>query len=564
MRWGGTDVLVTCVVCGTESTGPVVATVLHPTLGEVRARRCIPCGSLRLLDEPLAYADEDSLIDSYVEVAAGLGPMLETLSVVDPNRVRTFLDVGCGYGFTVDMTTRLWNWESVGVEPELSGRRGAAELGITVLENIPRGPTGSSRGFDLVYSSEVLEHVPEPLGFLRAVRAALAPGGVLLLTTPAAESVDPSWPRPEMLAAISAGHHVFLASESGLERLMRRAGFDDVLVTRIGMTLYAAAGDLDLLVAGAGGLVPNRGVGLELLHRYLEARRPQRGDASALASGLTTRRLRGLVARGDWANVPEALDEATDVLLRRSGVSLADPDDLRLRISTGAVSPPLTLVPIAFSAGMWALFDSRPAEAHALLLLCAVAAGRVVADGHRMLETIDLEFQARFHAALAATSFDPIEAVRLAGALEDPDGSHRCRVFTSLVVAGHTSTATELVSGVAAVVDALSRSDDSGLARTGADAQYALGIHALAQRNPIAALEWFERCRESALRGSAGDTTDLVAVAEEHVRIARESIPASSRGRRTRRWPIRKSFSFVWARRSFPDDGARDHSEVPT
>ena len=39
-------------------------------------------------------------------------------------------------------------------------------------------------GYDLVTSLEVLEHVSDPAAFIAALRAALAPGGLMILSTP--------------------------------------------------------------------------------------------------------------------------------------------------------------------------------------------------------------------------------------------------------------------------------------------------------------------------------------------------------------------------------------------
>lgn len=44
--------------------------------------------------------------------------------------------------------------------------------------------------FDLVYSSEVIEHIPDPNSFILALKSALKPEGVIFLTTPNADYVD--------------------------------------------------------------------------------------------------------------------------------------------------------------------------------------------------------------------------------------------------------------------------------------------------------------------------------------------------------------------------------------
>ena len=53
----------------------------------------------------------------------------------------------------------------------------------------PDGVSGSAEAggavFDLVYCSEVIEHVEDVRGFAKALMTLIAPGGLLFLTTPA-------------------------------------------------------------------------------------------------------------------------------------------------------------------------------------------------------------------------------------------------------------------------------------------------------------------------------------------------------------------------------------------
>src|SRR4029453_7290007 len=61
--------------------------------------------------------------------------------------------------------------------------------------------------FDLVVSFQVIEHVPDPVGFLRGLAGRVAPGGELIVTTPnrlMSVSENPyhlrEWTAPELLA----------------------------------------------------------------------------------------------------------------------------------------------------------------------------------------------------------------------------------------------------------------------------------------------------------------------------------------------------------------------------
>jgi SAM-dependent methyltransferase len=73
--------------------------------------------------------------------------------------------------------------------------------------------------FDAVVCTEVLEHVPEPSDFLREVFRVIAPGGVLLLTTPQ------TWGLHE------EPYDFYRYTKYGLEYLFRKAGFEIVEIS---------------------------------------------------------------------------------------------------------------------------------------------------------------------------------------------------------------------------------------------------------------------------------------------------------------------------------------------
>ncbi len=56
-------------------------------------------------------------------------------------------------------------------------RAGAPEAASTVLEGVP------ANGFDVVVTSETIEHVADPAAFLKDCAAAMRPGGTLVVTT---------------------------------------------------------------------------------------------------------------------------------------------------------------------------------------------------------------------------------------------------------------------------------------------------------------------------------------------------------------------------------------------
>jgi 2-polyprenyl-6-hydroxyphenyl methylase/3-demethylubiquinone-9 3-methyltransferase len=99
---------------------------------------------------------------------------------------KTALDVGCGAGLLAEPLARMGAAvTAIDASPEviLVARDHAAAMGLEI-DYRAMAVERLDGQFDLVTSLEVIEHVADPAAFLRSLAARLAPGGLLILSTP--------------------------------------------------------------------------------------------------------------------------------------------------------------------------------------------------------------------------------------------------------------------------------------------------------------------------------------------------------------------------------------------
>jgi 2-polyprenyl-6-hydroxyphenyl methylase / 3-demethylubiquinone-9 3-methyltransferase len=160
---------------------------------------------------------------------------------------RSALDVGCGAGLLAEPLARMGaavTGVDAAAENIAAARAHAAAGGLAIdyvaggIEDLP------GRRFDLVTSMEVIEHVSDPAGFVRQLAAALAPGGLLILSTPNRTALSrlAMVTLGEGLGLIPRGTHDwsrFLKPEE-LEALLGDAGL--AVVDRAGLGFSPARG----------------------------------------------------------------------------------------------------------------------------------------------------------------------------------------------------------------------------------------------------------------------------------------------------------------------------------
>lgn len=237
----------------------------YPGTGHGEARRCQACGGLDcshaiahdgmelyrcgacglIFLDPMPTPDELSALydDPFDGATTSYFLKVEKKLRRSRGRVRQlrryvrggrFLDVGCSGGFVVEAASEQ-GFDAYGIDPDSHSIAYAREHYPrgTYFEDAMETFDAGETGFNAVYCSEVIEHVPDVNRFVAKIVRVMAPGAVLYLTTPDISH----WRRPRDLRRWDAfcppSHCLYfnpasligLFANHGLELIRRRLAF---------------------------------------------------------------------------------------------------------------------------------------------------------------------------------------------------------------------------------------------------------------------------------------------------------------------------------------------------
>ena len=151
------------------------------------------------------FAARREIIARLIERQAGL-----------PEKPR-ILEVGAGTGSNLELLMRYGRVDAI--EPDDQARALASARSGLALKGglLPDGVELEDAAYHLIVLLDVLEHIPDDLATLAALRSKLAPGGRLMVTVPAT---------PWLWSAHDAAHHHHRRyTAESLARVFRDAGY---------------------------------------------------------------------------------------------------------------------------------------------------------------------------------------------------------------------------------------------------------------------------------------------------------------------------------------------------
>jgi len=218
-----------CYLCGSEGIESVPGRVRDRP--EIPILRCTQCGLVFLgssdhvhdsyyeadyTDENLAEQDWHSYLNDCREDDERRFDQLQPLITN-----RKFLDVGCGGGGVL-LRAREHCLHATGVEPQSQWRNLLNGAGVQTVASLGEISATSQ---DVISLFHVLEHIPDPLPFLREVLSKVAPGGRIVIEVPNAEDALLGLYCNEAFSKFTYwSPHLFLYSPATLSRLLEKAG----------------------------------------------------------------------------------------------------------------------------------------------------------------------------------------------------------------------------------------------------------------------------------------------------------------------------------------------------
>lgn len=362
----------TCPNCRSRARKPVKLTVNfvtpdHP-MRHSRVLGCPDCTCLFYEDQnPPDYTEESMLgrgrTTFYLQQGAGVSLITRPLARIDRPAGSRYLEVGCGFGFGLDYAIRTKGWIGTGIDPAGLSAVGRDLLDVPIeLRYLGDDEPAFTGTCDVVMASETIEHVPSPIAFVRTLKKALKPGGILILTTPNAAEIDPSKSQGVLVPLLSPGLHLVFQNEGSLRKLLDEAGFTQILQETDSVSLVAYASDAPFTLESDVGVLR------EAYRAHLETRArgvPPDGDLFYAFAG---RALQESSNDGDWARAERAYGLLRDGCHARFGFDLDTMTSLPAEAASCSLERlaemmPLNLGGILFADGMRKLAVGEPPRA---------------------------------------------------------------------------------------------------------------------------------------------------------------------------------------------------------
>ena len=233
-----------CPVCGSEQKSSLCAKVPKTTKSNSGLLSLFECSFC------LSYIYEDIYRVGYIKVSSeaemagkihytligcGIDFGIKILSrIYDKGVQKSLLEIGSGFGYNLAYWESFKKQEATGFEKAPYGQMGRKELNVKILPKY-LDEIKNKKVYDIVLSTEVIEHVKDPLLFLKQALLTLKKNGIFIFTTPSRDSVIKNMNNPStQIAILSPGYHEFVISKEGIINLLKKLGINNYMIEEHG------------------------------------------------------------------------------------------------------------------------------------------------------------------------------------------------------------------------------------------------------------------------------------------------------------------------------------------
>jgi SAM-dependent methyltransferase len=308
-----------CPTCGDAAAKTAICFSVPGAVPPWCLLGCSACGCGFYDDQSIPDYGAPDLIGSiayYLQQGMGVAMSAGVLARIQKPPGASYVEIGCGFGLALDMAVHAMGWVGRGMDPAAQAAVGRDLLGLDIDLAYFDPTTVADASCDIVMASEVLEHLPAPVPFLREIRRGLKADGVVVVTTPDVGALHPPIDKRALTATLSVGLHVILHSAASLEWALREAGFAHVRVESVEWQLigFGSSAPLDLREDDEDTH--------QIVTRYLADRAQARIPLDDLYFGYAGRALFEAGRIMDWTTAERVWSKLDPALRERYGISV--------------------------------------------------------------------------------------------------------------------------------------------------------------------------------------------------------------------------------------------------
>lgn len=154
---------------------------------------------------------------------------LKTISM-DVFRGKVVCDIGCGRGFFMDLVKGM-SKETIGIEPAKLLRNSLVKKGYKVFPYLTDALSSYRNGIDLAFSFSVIEHIEDPVGFLKDIKGLLRNRGKIFLSTPNSNDLLLELLPDTYTSLFYRKAHLWYFDTAAISNILERAGYSRIKIS---------------------------------------------------------------------------------------------------------------------------------------------------------------------------------------------------------------------------------------------------------------------------------------------------------------------------------------------